>query len=337
MHTTQSEKQDTPINRVIENFSPELAAQLRQVYIHIMSGKELRGWNPKWNIQFRPENKIFLYYRGNALVLTIYKKSNAFNVCSTNNTLKEKAPEIFQSSLVKEATDKRIGIAMEELFKLLIQENWLEIMEKVIDDNYKKQNKESQRGEEEREDQEKEVEQRLAAKLEGRSDFFVIDTEIRISGQVQKDDMLALQRAQDGTYNFVPIELKLSSDAGTERKRGGNKRNAVGQACEFCKTVKKNIDKFKESYKIIYNHKCDLGIFNGTSEIEILSDVMNPIVLVIGESNDAVQKLEKHAKDKTWNKDGEKGCEGCEAKNVCVVTVRCCSETDFINHPLGRE
>ncbi len=320
MHITERAMDEKKItfNRLIDRFTDELADQLKKVYAHIKEAGE-------WNIQFRPDNKIFMYYKGNALVLKIYKDSKNFSISSTNKILKKEAKEIDESMFAnKKARPIR------EMAELLLEKKWLDTMARVIIEH-------------DSIDKEKEIEQQIIAGLEENEEFLIIDMEIRIPGHGYKSDMLGLKKGEGNTYRFIPIELKLSGDeCCTRMRKDGEERTAVGQACEFCKVLKENTETFITHYKKILKDKQKIGMFPGIKDIEISAVVMDPVVLVIGDliNDRSKSKLEWATREKEWEKWdtlSTQGCADCKDVGKCAVQVRNCTVKEFIRNPLGEK
>lgn len=132
---------------------------------------------------------------------------------------------------------------------------------------------------------ERRKEQFIAMSLEENEDFFIIDIEVVIKGTRIEGDLLALVKQPDGSYRFLPIELKLASK---------NCHTAAQQGCEFAKIVKENYGDFHKNYQMIYDQKWRKIMNKKPIRITTDEEVNEALVLIITAESTVMSNKEKH-------------------------------------------
>lgn len=215
----------------------------------------------KWNMQWRPDNKIFLYYKGVSLrvKLNAAGKKNCFRL-EVSESIKKRAEEngeIFFENSYSLAEMNQTVIAAMKWFEAEIS-------------NFKGPARQKERREE----------QAIAGTLETNMDFLVIDMEVVVGGLKEKPegDLLALAKNGNGSYSFVPIELKIAGqDCSTARMQ-------VDVFAKIINEENKKNELFTQNYKKVYAQKRAVGIIDGPEKIEITGLGDHALVVILNEN-----------------------------------------------------
>ena len=215
----------------------------------------------KWNMQWRPDNKIFLYYKGVSLrvKLNAASKKDCFRL-EVSESIKKRAEEngerFFENSYSLAEMNQTVIAAMK----------WFE----AEISNFKGPARQKERREE----------QAIAGALETNMDFLIIDMEVVVGGLKEKPegDLLALAKNGNGSYSFVPIELKIAGqDCSTARM----------QVDVFAKIINEENEKnklFTNNYQKVYAQKRAVGIIDGPENIEITGFGEYALVVILNEN-----------------------------------------------------
>ena len=215
----------------------------------------------KWNMQWRPDNKIFLYYKGVSLrvKLNAASKKDCFRL-EVSESIKKRAEEngerFFENSYSLADMNQTVIAAMK----------WFE----AEISNFKGPARQKERREE----------QAIAGALETNMDFLIIDMEVVVGGLKEKPegDLLALAKNGNGSYSFVPIELKIAGqDCSTARM----------QVDVFAKIINEENEKnklFTNNYQKVYAQKRAVGIIDGPENIEITGLGEYALVVILNEN-----------------------------------------------------
>lgn len=215
----------------------------------------------KWNMQWRPDNKIFLYYKGVSLrvKLNAASKKDCFRL-EVSESIKKRAEEngerFFENSYSLAEMNQTVIAAMK----------WFE----AEISNFKGPARQKERREE----------QAIAGALETNMDFLIIDMEVVVGGLKEKPegDLLALAKNGNGSYSFVPIELKIAGqDCSTARM----------QVDVFAKIINEENEKnklFTNNYQKVYSQKRAVGIIDGPENIEITGLGEYALVVILNEN-----------------------------------------------------
>lgn len=117
-------------------------------------------------------------------------------------------------------------------------------------------------------------EQSLMTDNLGRDDLIIIDRQVQWTGSPGKLDLLALNKAPNGNYGFVVLEVKLGNNPELCDK-------VADQLNRYVEAIKLNIQDFKKCYELNYKQKKDLGLFpyNFPKTISISEEVKGKIVV----------------------------------------------------------
>ena len=256
-----SNEKNTKVFDAVKDSLRGLAREIKasnKVKDELARGKN-QGEIYKWNMQWRPDNKIFLYYKGVSLrvKLNAASKKDCFRL-EVSKSIKKRAEEngerFFENSYSLAEMNQTVIAAMK----------WFE----AEISNFKGPARQKERREE----------QAIAGALETNMDFLIIDMEVVVGGLKEKPegDLLALAKNGNGSYSFVPIELKIAGqDCSTARM----------QVDKFAEIIAKESKRFKENYQEVYAQKRAVGIIDdGPKEIEITGLGEYALVVILNEN-----------------------------------------------------
>jgi len=205
----------------------------------IQSGGEL-------DLQFRPDNKFNVYYKGNSLAEVEIQRAN-YNIkihakfdpigSADKDGLKRFPKHRFK--LESKSDYYNIKINRDELLKFFQAKIIKALSSKIKSVN---------NGEEIT------FEQSLITDNLDCEDFIIIDRQVGGGGIAGFLDLLALKKNKTGRYKFVVLEVKLGNNIELKGK-------VVGQIEAYMETIKNNVASFKKCYEINYAQKKKLGIY----------------------------------------------------------------------------
>ena len=260
-----SNEKNTKVFDAVKDSLRGLAREIKasnKVKDELARGKN-QGEVYKWNMQWRPDNKIFLYYKGVSLrvKLNAASKKDCFRL-EVSKSIKKRAEEngerFFENSYSLAEMNQTVIAAMK----------WFE----AEISNFKGPARQKERREE----------QAIAGALETNMDFLIIDMEVVVGGLKEKPegDLLALAKNGNGSYSFVPIELKIAGqDCSTARM----------QVDVFAKIINEENEKnknnlFTNNYQKVYAQKRAVGIIDGPENIEITGLGEYALVVILNEN-----------------------------------------------------
>ena len=268
---------------IFDNFKEDITKGINPLVDTIKkSGGEL-------DLQFRPDNKFNIYYKGNSLaevkiqinkyVVKIHEKFEP--IAAADKDEKKRFPE--DRFLPTDKYYLKIEIEREELLKFFQQS-----IIKSLSNKIKKVNN----------GEEIAFEQILMTDNIGREDFIIIDRQVKGGGGKGIIDLIALKKIHRGKYKFVVLEVKLGNNEDLKGK-------VVNQIETYMKSIENNIESFKRCYENNYAQKKDIGLFpeSFSDTITIDNNVEGNIVVgmysKIGEQY--IEKLTENFPK--WNKD----------------------------------
>lgn len=212
---------------------------------------KIRNSGGELDLQFRPENKLNIYYKGNSLaeievqvnnyVVKIHEKFNPINSADKDDGKR------FPENRFKKIDKNYYKIKLErgELLKFF-QKNIIESLSANI--------KSVNNGEEIT------FEQSLITDNLDCEDIIIIDRQVAGGGIINDKkkkgilDLLALKKTNRGKYKFVVLEVKLGNNKDLEGK-------VVDQIIAYMNSIRNNIKSFKKCYETNYAQKKEIGLF----------------------------------------------------------------------------
>ncbi len=255
-----SNKGNAKVFDAVENFLRDLVRDINEINKakdEAAQGKD-QGEVYKWNMQWRPGNEISLYYKGTTLQINLNANSKKdFFSLKVDKTIADKA-----SKEGKDFFNNTYSIA--ELKGIV--KDAMSYFETIIS-SFDGPDKQKERREE----------QAIASALENNMDFLIIDMEVVVGGLKEKPegDLLALAKNGNGSYSFVPIELKIAGqDCSTARE----------QVEKFAELITNKTELFKKNYQEVYAQKRAVGIIaDGPEKIEITGLGEYALVVILNE------------------------------------------------------
>lgn len=212
---------------------------------------KIRNSGGELDLQFRPENKLNIYYKGNSLaevevqvnnyVVKIHEKFDPINAAGKD------AAKRFPRNRFKKSDKNYDKIKLErgELLKFFQKE-----IIKNLSTNIKSVNN----------GEEITFEQSLITDNLDCEDIIIIDRQVAGGGIINDEgkkgilDLLALKKTNSGKYKFVVLEVKLGNNKDLEGK-------VVDQIESYMGSIRNNIQIFKECYETNYAQKKEIGLF----------------------------------------------------------------------------
>lgn len=228
-----------------DNFKKDIATGRNPLIDTIKnSGGEL-------DLQFRPENKLNIYYKGNSLaeievqlnnyVVKIHEKFKPFDSAGKVDRNR------FPGNRFKKSNKNYDKIKLErgELLKFFQKE-----IIKNLSTNIKSVNN----------GEEITFEQSLITDNLDCEDIIIIDRQVAGGGIINDEgkkgklDLLALKKTNSGKYKFVVLEVKLGNNKDLEGK-------VVNQIESYIGSIRNNIKSFKKCYETNFAQKKEIGLF----------------------------------------------------------------------------
>lgn len=202
--------------------------------------------NGEYDLQLRP-GYVNVYYKGNSMAKIeplSRTKGYTFTVHSKfelPDIIKSLKDERFSSLSFRDHDDYHVVAVSKELVHPFFQKKVMDKLSRKIEQvNY---------------GEEIAFEQSLITDNAGRKDFIIIDRQVTGGGIDGRLDLLALERLQGNTYKFVVLEVKLGNNLELSGK-------VSSQLQGYLKTIRSNMDAFKECYEKNYKEKYFLGLFS---------------------------------------------------------------------------
>lgn len=205
----------------------------------------IRNSGGELDLQFRPKNKLNIYYKGNSLagvevqvknyVVKIHEKFKPIHSADKDDGKR------FPENRFKKIDKNYYKIKLErgELLNFF-QKNIIESLSANI--------KSVNNGEEIT------FEQSLITDNLDCEDIIIIDRQVGGGGIEGMLDLLALKKTNSGKYKFVVLEVKLGNNKDLEGK-------VVGQIIDYMNSIRNNIKTFKKCYETNYAQKKEIGLF----------------------------------------------------------------------------
>ena len=137
-------------------------------------------------------------------------------------------------------------------------------------------------------------EQTLVADNLGREDFIVIDRQVDESDDDRgRLDLLALQRVAEGSYQFVPLEVKLGNNV----ELAHDVRDQVNR---YVERIEERFDDYRMCYELVYAQLRSLGLISaGPEKVQIVRGTEGMVIVggYAGLARDAIAELHEHAPD----------------------------------------
>lgn len=229
---------------IFGNFKKDIAAGRNPLI------DKIRNSSGELDLQFRPENKLNIYYKGNSLaeievqvnnyVVKIHEKFDPINSAG-----KDSAKRFPENRFKRENNYCKIKLARDELLKFF---------QKKIIESLSVNIKSVNNGEEIT------FEQSLITDNLDCEDIIIIDRQVAGGGIINDKkkkgilDLLALKKTNSGKYKFVVLEVKLGNNKDLEGK-------VVDQIIAYMNSIRKNIKSFKKCYETNYAQKKEIGLF----------------------------------------------------------------------------
>ena len=211
---------------------------------------KIRNSGGELDLQFRPENKLNIYYKGNSLagievqvnnyVVKIHEKFDPINSAGKNS-----AKRFPRNRFKRKGNYYKIKLERDELLKFF-QNKIIESLSANI--------KSVNNGEEIT------FEQSLITDNLDCEDIIIIDRQVAGGGIINDKkkkgilDLLALKKTNRGKYKFVVLEVKLGNNKDLEGK-------VVDQIIAYMNSIRNNIKSFKKCYETNYAQKKEIGLF----------------------------------------------------------------------------
>lgn len=206
----------------------------------------IKNLGEELDLQFRPKNKLNIYYKGNSLaeievqvnnyVVKIHEKFEPINSAAKG------AGNIFPPSRF-DKRDKscyvKIKLERGELLKFFQKKIIESLLANIKSVNY---------------GEEITFEQSLITDNLDCEDIIIIDRQVGGGGIEGMLDLLALKKTNSGKYTFVVLEVKLGNNKDLEGK-------VVGQIIDYMNSIRNNIKSFKKCYETNYAQKKEIGLF----------------------------------------------------------------------------
>lgn len=204
----------------------------------------IRNSGGELDLQFRPDNRFNIYYKGNSLAEVQvqnenYKVKIHEEFDPVGSAGKDKKKRFAAERFKKSGKYFNISLNSGELLKFF----QVEII-KALSSRIKSVNN----------GEEITFEQCLMTDNLDCEDLIIIDRQVGGGGITGFLDLLALKKIKKGKYRFVVIEVKLGNNKDLKGK-------VVGQVEDYIKGIKNNISEFKKCYEKNYAQKKRIGLF----------------------------------------------------------------------------
>lgn len=214
-----------------------------------------------WDMQFRKDDTITLYYKG----------------CAFNFKLAVTDEIAFYKLCVSDALKKYFEGIMDENFL----NKFIDIKEMSIGDFFKANNGKFKKIVNMAKFKDKEIERKrqqyITALFEADSDCIVIDYEVVVEKVIEEQckitfnkecliknneenktfkelDLLVLKKNNNGKYEFIPVEIKINGNPGY--------RESICQVNAYTRILKNNIGDFIMCYQKVAQQKSKIGFIN---------------------------------------------------------------------------
>lgn len=222
----------------------------------------------EFDFQIR-EDYFNLYYRGNSLGKVETIGQNRYKI-TVHEKFITKIQEKFNPKRDLKSGRVTFMIEAKKMPSFYSATNLRSMAQKVKDVNFQ---------------EELAYEQMLIAANVGRSEFIIIDRQVKVMDG-GKMDILALAKVKDSdNYQFCIIEVKM----------GNNKelaRDVSKQLKGYQSNIENKFEIYKECYELNFKQKQDLGLFEKDIKVNIVPKVLS-IVVVGGYSGLAMKQIEK--------------------------------------------
>lgn len=205
----------------------------------------IRNSGGELDLQFRPENKLNIYYKGNSLaeievqvnnyVVKIHEKFKPINSADKDDG--------------KRFPENRFNKIDKNYYKIKLERGeLLKFFQKKIIESLSANIKSVNNGEEIT------FEQSLITDNLDCEDIIIIDRQVAGGGIEGMLDLLALKKTSSGNYKFVVLEVKLGNNKDLKGK-------VVKQIESYMGSIRNNIKLIKECYETNYAQKKEIGLF----------------------------------------------------------------------------